>query len=86
MGGRLYSGNANAHRDAVDRLRGLGFEVMTESAYDCYKRDDILWHTIRCLDGSTLISRKFQHRDIDCLYNEATSWLTKMYEQLKGWN
>ena len=84
--GRLYSGNLNDFRAACSRLYQLDLAVIINeySAHNTYKY--VMVVNIEDRSGESIIQQRFEDYDADCLYNAATSWLNKQYNDLKSWS
>lgn len=83
--GRLYSGNLNAHRNAILELQSLGFIVRVVEFYATASRENCMRVYIEDSVGRPFIDKGFCHYDEDVLYNTCTDWLNRMYDQLKDW-
>lgn len=83
---RLYSGNANDYRHAIEALTALGFSVQAREFNDQMRQCGGIALRVTDLKGNTYGADTFTHWDFDVLYNTATSWLNNMYDQLKTWS
>lgn len=83
--GRLYSGNLNAHRGAILKVQSLGFIVRTVEFYAPESRKYCMKLYIEDSVGRPFVDNEFCHFDVDCLYNMATAWLNRMFDQLSYW-
>lgn len=83
--GRLWHGNAMAHKAACDRLQKMDLNVTSENWFDMSNMRHGMAHTVTLHNGFVLVGKTFSHFDEDCLYNEATAWLHSVADDLKNW-
>lgn len=83
--GRLYSGNLNDFRAAIDKLSKLDLAVICDAWYSSHRSSNFMCLHIEDTTGNHLITNIFCHYDEDVLYSMCTSWLNRMYDQLKDW-
>lgn len=79
----VYYGNLMMHRATVESLKEMGFTVTTVVTEGL---SNTLSQCISTLSGEPLVSKVFEHIDLECLYNEATQWLSSMRSELSKWN
>lgn len=77
-----YYGNIMLHRDTVDSFKAMGFTVTTVVTEGI---SNTLSQCIATLSGEPIVSKVFTHIDLECLYNEATQWLSSMRSELSKW-
>lgn len=90
MHGHIYSGNLNALKDIIERLRNEHDMVISSHAerYDDYARNCITVcevMVVKTQSGTLIDQRAFEFRDADVKCNMQTEWLRRVHSQLQHW-
>lgn len=88
--GRLYSGNLNDYKDAIERLKEDHDVDVTRESYHYYNeqyRRSVYGEALRVVtrSGHVLVAKKFEESDEDVRCNTQTAWLRKTHSELKHW-
>ena len=83
--GRLYSGNLNDFNAACYRLYQLDFAVIAVEQEGSPNIKATMHLRIEDRTGRIVVQEEIHHSDEDVLYNMATDWLNRIYDQLKDW-
>lgn len=81
--GSLYSGNISDFKAATDKLSKLGLAVICDDWYSSHLNSNFMCISIKDTVRNLLVTDIFCHYDEDVLYNMCTTWLNRMYDQLK---
>lgn len=81
----VYSGNLIEWRRACGQLRSIGLHLEFDSWVNEKNRTKEEAIRIKTDSGAVIVAKVFSHWDEDVLCNEQTAWLTRCYNDLKGW-
>ena len=88
--GRIYSGNLNDYKDAIELLKEdhdvtVGLETFSYENPAKLRRSCGEVLRVFTRSGHLVASRTFEHNDNDVLINAQTAWLRKVHSELKHW-
>lgn len=90
MSGRIYSGNLNALKDIIERIRNehdMVIKTHSERFFDCRRNREVVRDimVVMSRSGTEIDRRAFELGDVDVRCNVQVEWLRRIHSQLNHW-